>query len=512
MQSRPCGIFIASACSIERVLFILCLCVFVAPNNAFADLIIRNVTIISAELSEAQKNQTVRIRNDRIISISSEQSAELDNTDESAEDVVVDGTDRYLIPGLMDSHLHTSVIPGLGFEGGKQIKAHPDMYRAYVEQFPKSLLYYGITQFVDPAPIMAGLERVSSAALHPDVFHCGPVIVRGGYPMNELGPYAIVNQFSYFIEPGDSFASDKAGQTPQSIIEQIKASGSICIKLFFENGFGPRSDLPMPSQAAFKKLIAAAREAELIVVGHANAFDMQQLAVDAGVDVLGHGVWNWGPHDSASGVPEPIASHLDEVVERKISYQPTLRVIGGIQALFDPNTLSDPQLEHVVAPSLLSWYGSPDAQWFKTTLLEDEDEFGGLPDKVIHRIMAEVASKGERALGYLVEKGHPVLLASDHPAHPGHANHPGYSSYLELTHLAKLGIPLDKIFAGATLNNAKAFGLSDDYGTVEVGKVANLLLLTDNPLETVEAYNQIETIILHGRAIARQSLSATVAK
>lgn len=512
MKSKLYCIFIASARIVERTLLAVCLPICVVPTSAFADLIIRNVTIISPELSEAQENQTVRIRNDRIVSVNSVQSAGLANTTESAEDVVLDGTGRYLIPGLMDSHLHSSVIPGLGFVGGKQTKAHPDMHRAYIEQFPKSLLYHGITQFVDPAPVMAGLERVLSSALRPDVFHCGPVIVRGGYPMNELGPYAIAHQFPYLIEPGDSFSSGKTEQTPQSIVESMQARGNICIKLFFENGFGPRSDLPMPSQAAFKKLIDAARNAGLIVVGHANAFDMQQLAVDAGVDVLGHGVWNWGSYESASGVPEPIANHLDTVVDRKISYQPTLRVIDGVQALFEPNTLSDPQLEHVVAPTLLSWYNNPDAQWFKTMLLEDEDEFGGLPDQVIHRIMAEVANKGERALSYLVEKGHPVLLASDHPAHPGHANHPGYSSYLELTHLAKLGIPLDKILAGATLNNAQAFGLSDDYGTVEVGKMANLLLLTESPLDTVEAYNQIETIILHGQAVVRESLSATYTK
>ncbi|MDC0434319.1 amidohydrolase family protein [bacterium] len=512
LQRRYVQNTIASGRTIERSLFAVCLFFCITPTNAFADLIIRNVTVISPELLEPQLKQTVSIRNDRIVSISNTQSTDQDNTSESGADIVVDGTGRYLIPGLMDSHLHTSVIPGLGFEGSRQIKTHPDMHSAYVEQFPKSLLYYGITQFVDPAPVMAGLERVKSTPLHPDVFHCGPVIARGGYPMNELGPYALMNQFPYLIEPGDSFAAAKVEQTPQSIVKNMQANGDICIKLFFENGFGPRNDLPLPSQAAFKKLIAAAREAGLIVVGHANAFDMQQLAVDAGVDVLGHGVWNWGFHRSASGLPEPIARHLDTVIDRKISYQPTLRVIDGIQALFDPNTLDDPHLEHVVAPTLLNWYRNPEAQWFKATLLEDEVELGGLPDNVIHRIMAEVANKGERALNYLVEQGHPVLLASDHPAHPGHANHPGYSSYLELTHLAKLGIPLDKILAGATLNNAQAFGLSNDYGTVEVGKLANLLLLTVNPLETVEAYNQIETIILHGQAIARESLSASVAK
>ena len=48
--------------------------------------------------------------------------------------------------------------------------------------------------------------------------------------------------------------------------------------------------------------------------------------------------------------------------------------------------------------------------------------------------------------------------------------------------------------------------MADDYGTVEVGKVANLLLLKANPLVTVEAFNAINRIVLRGQVIARDAL------
>ena len=69
------------------------------------------------------------------------------------------------------------------------------------------------------------------------------------------------------------------------------------------------------------------------------------------------------------------------------------------------------------------------------------------------------------------------------------------------------GLSLEEVLAAATINNAKQFRIDKDYGTVEVGKVANLLLLKTNPLDSIESWNRIETIILHGDPIASESLA-----
>ena len=76
--------------------------------------------------------------------------------------------------------------------------------------------------------------------------------------------------------------------------------------------------------------------------------------------------------------------------------------------------------------------------------------------------------------------------------------------------MAQSGIPLPVIFRAATLNNARQVGLDKEYGTVEAGKHANLLLLTANPLETMRAWTQIEKVILHGNVIERGTLAADV--
>ncbi len=117
---------------------------------------------------------------------------------------------------------------------------------------------------------------------------------------------------------------------------------------------------------------------------------------------------------------------------------------------------------------------------------------GGVPDmKAMHTYMV-VSSYGMRATKYLHDLGHPLLLGSDTPSAPTFGAQPGYDTYREMRMMAQSGVPLPAIFRAGTINNARQFGLDKDYGTVEAGKVANLLLLTANPLETMRACTSID--------------------
>jgi imidazolonepropionase-like amidohydrolase len=65
-----------------------------------------------------------------------------------------------------------------------------------------------------------------------------------------------------------------------------------------------------------------------------------------------------------------------------------------------------------------------------------------------------------------------------------------------------------QIFRGATWSNAHAFNLDRDIGTVEVGKRANLLLLREDPTQTIQAYSAIVKVILGGRVLDPADLAA----
>jgi imidazolonepropionase-like amidohydrolase len=100
-----------------------------------------------------------------------------------------------------------------------------------------------------------------------------------------------------------------------------------------------------------------------------------------------------------------------------------------------------------------------------------------------------------------------LLFGTDTPSNEGIGNPPGLNGRLEIGHWADAGVALSRILSAATLDNAVAFGMSD-RGTIEVGKRADLLLMKNDPLKSVAAYDSIETVFLNGEAIARASLVA----
>ena len=86
-----------------------------------------------------------------------------------------------------------------------------------------------------------------------------------------------------------------------------------------------------------------------------------------------------------------------------------------------------------------------------------------------------------------------------------YTNPPGLNGRQEMNNWIAAGVSEEKLFRAMTIDNASLLRLDDRIGTVEPGKTANLLLLRANPLESVKAYDAIETIFLHGRAIPRAS-------
>src|SRR4029453_9201053 len=94
-----------------------------------------------------------------------------------------------------------------------------------------------------------------------------------------------------------------------------------------------------------------------------------------------------------------------------------------------------------------------------------------------HEIFGGVARHGASATRYLVAHGGRLVFGSDTPSGPTYGNPPGLNGFLELERLAAAGVPLPRLLEGATIEAARAFHLDSLYGTVDAGKVANLVLL-----------------------------------
>ena len=474
---------------------------FVTDPAAAADLLIENVTLISPERSAQQAGQWVHVRDGRIAAISDKAINVPANTPR------LNGEGRYLTPGLMDSHVHLSLPAGLPF--GVASPALAKLTADYHRQQPRSYLYHGVTQVLDPAGFDEGMAAYNAQPLTPDLFRCGAASVLNGYPRFVIGDkvHSIIPEFIHEPENPDPIPAgvDPAQHTPEAVVARIAASGARCVKIFIEDGFGDAHHMPLLKPKTMARVRAAAHQAGLLVLAHANAFDMQQIAVDGEVDVIAHGLWNWSQHHGEPGMPADIDTLLTRIHVQGIGFQPTLRVMGGIRELFYPETLNDPQLSKVVPASLMAFYRSDDGKFFEREL---RSEFFGTDDNRIRAVQKSVYEQGARVTKVLHDKGHPLLLASDTPSAPVYANQPGLNSYQELRAMAEAGVSLDAVLRAGTINNAKQFGLEKDYGTIEVGKKANLLLLAANPLQHVEAWNAIDTVIFHGEPIAREQLAA----
>jgi imidazolonepropionase-like amidohydrolase len=111
-------------------------------------------------------------------------------------------------------------------------------------------------------------------------------------------------------------------------------------------------------------------------------------------------------------------------------------------------------------------------------------------------------------VGYLAARNANFLFGTDTPSAPTYGNLPGLNGYLEMQQLHNAGLSLEQIFKAATISNAREFKLDSQVGTIEPGKIANLVLLRKSPLESVDAYDSIVTVWVHGMPVSRDSLAA----
>ncbi|NQZ90496.1 MAG: amidohydrolase family protein [Colwellia sp.] len=463
-----------------------------------AELLIENVTLISPERKQPLEHAYIRIVDDKIIEVSTSPLVVKKGS------IKINGAGQFLIPGLMDSHVHVSSMPGLADSPeSAQLKDE------FLQQQPKSYLYFGVTQLLDPSQYTGAIDKFNQSEQKPDLFHCGAAPILGGYPTLWADEETTLRNKRYLIlDPNTKIALpegyDLSQHTPEAVVQRMARDGAICVKVFIEDGFGHNNDWPMISTKLLKRVRVAATKHGLLMSAHANAYDMQKIAVQADVDVITHGMWNWLEFNEQPELPNEIRTVLDKIVSKNMVFQPTFSVMDGLKSITVPGVMNDPLYKKVVSTQALQWYQSKAGQWFKEIVLGNYDN---MPLAKIHQNQNGKISQGERVVQYLNEQGLPIVLASDTPSAPLYVSQPGYSTFKELQHLFKAGLNYKEVLAAATINNAKAFGLAEKYGSIEPGKIANLLLLNKNPLHTIDAYNAIDKVIVKGRAIDRESLA-----
>jgi imidazolonepropionase-like amidohydrolase len=463
-------------------------------------IVIENVTLISPERVTPLLRADVVLRDGRIAEIGT-------NLVPGPHARRTDGRGRFLIPGLIDSHVHAGHSAALDDDA---IDAHPELWSAYRAQVPRAYLAFGFTSIVDLDLTPSDQGWFESTPLHPRFYSCGRGMkVAGGYMALNVPAPSSPNFPNLVYEPKEAEhwpkALDPRDYTAERAVSRAADAGAICVKAFVESGFGT-FHWPYLHTGTLQKIQATARERKLVLMVHANSVDSWRSALDAHADIIAHGLWVW-PGDFGNSVPPPAASDVIADAARSGTHvQPTLQTVAGERAIIDPSLLDDPRLTMALPPAVIVYLRSAEGVKARTAVLEEYRKASPSPG---FEPLLKAAIERTRATLKLMLQDHVALVfGSDTPGVDGFGNPPGLNGRLELQNWADAGAPLSLILRAATLDNATALGLSHELGSIEVGKRADLLLLKANPLANISAYDSIETIFLNGEPIAREALRA----
>lgn len=452
-------------------------CATHAPSSG---LIISNVTVVSPELAQPLEHAYVRILDGRISELS---------TRPLRGATQIDGTDRYLIPGLIDSHVHLAVPPGFpSAMTAQQAAAHPETVAAALEQDPRSYLFFGFTTVVDLVGSAERTTQWNAREVRPDAYFCGAAAIIDGQIRYAHFPY-----FSYDVPMEQRIPPviDPARHTPEAVVASMAADGAICVKTIYERGFTPTVE-------EVRALVTAAHARDMPVFIHANRKRAQAFAVAAGVDVIAHGMWRDPGEDAA--LDAEAREVLAAVVRDGIGYQPTTQVIVGLLDMLSTDYLARPDVADAYPVSLIDVYARQGAAGAPERLRSSDLE--------LQRRLRGTIERATEVTRILADADAHLLFGSDTPSDLIYTNPPGLNGRLEMNNWMAAGVSEKQLFRALTIDNARLLRLERQVGTVEPGKVANLLLLRADPLQSVEAYDTIETVFLHGRPIPRAVLSA----
>jgi imidazolonepropionase-like amidohydrolase len=245
-------------------------------------------------------------------------------------------------------------------------------------------------------------------------------------------------------------------------------------------------------------LIDQAHNNGMTTTGHLVNYHVEydvttRAAILMGIDRIEHQLTPslGGTDPRSADVPEIVALML----EHQVYYGPNLQMYGSVnERNKHPDQMiwvNEAKYFTPYSQSLLAKRGTPSPE-------ASEEEYA----QRVLELMALYKAGGDNLL----------IVGSDEPVYTSLL--PGFAYHRELLAMTYAGLPTSVVLKAATINGAKALGVSDRLGSVEVGKLADLIVVRGNPLEDIKAARNIHLVIsagvVHDSQVILQSVEGKI--
>jgi imidazolonepropionase-like amidohydrolase len=429
----------------------LYLIAFTARADGWA---IEHVTLIDG-IHAPQSDMTVAIEGERISAVTPSAVAQ------AVKGRRIDGRGKYLIPGLMDVHIH---LRG-GFDVGGKVDAElaPPNRDEGVAALA-SYLYSGVTTVFDAGnradhilPLRA--DERAGKILSPRIFATGNLITYPGSHGDRIA-----------VRISD-FEKDKA-----LLDKHIEEQHPDILKLTLEEeGWGSRPMIPLMPVELLEKITRYYNQHGIRTTVHVSSELRSLEAIYAGSDTLAHPV-----------IQGPVSDSFVKLMgAKKIPFASTLTIGDNYSRLAE-------HPEYLDQPLYVASLSASEREQLKTKI---RAEWQARSWTGWMKIMTPIAQENVRKIH---AAGGVVACGTDQSSGP--------ATQRELELLVASGItPLDALRI-ATYNSAVFLGMADRLGSVDKGKFADLVLLAKDPSSDVNNVKSIVFVVKNGQLIDESQL------
>ncbi|WP_296704907.1 amidohydrolase family protein [Algoriphagus sp.] len=438
---------------------------------------ITNISIVDVKNGEIISDQFVAIQGDSILEVG-DQSLKV----KYQSNFTINGDGKFLLPGLWDNHVH--------FGGAEYIDENEQLLPLY--------LAFGVTTVRDAAgdislEVLKWRDEINQGKrIGPKILTSGPKLegINSIWPGDlEIGT---VTELEAALDSLEKLKVDFIKITDNTLKPELFLEA---VKQATERGWSVSGHIPT---ALTIDQVSKAGQKTVEHLGYlmrmTTPFE-EEISIARGNDTMN--ATDAAKLQSESRDDSVALTKFKQLAAQGTGVVPTLLISSNIAYLEEKYFQGDTILNYL-GPKLKESY-----QWRIQRMANDTPE-----DKQNRKDSFEAIAN---LIPLVKESGMKIYAGTD----AGYLNtydYPGLAIHLELQLLVKYGLTPREALEASIINGPEYFGLEKDFGSVQKGKKANLLILNQNPLENIEATLDIQDVLKDGQLLDRIKLNQILAE